>query len=328
MFSNHLLRQGIQTIKTSQRFSPSRRSYATLPPPVRSTLWKTVLPVTVGIIASSCAFVTFAPLIRLDGPSSSNVRRSSASRSKLATWTEEDQRKWRREEVLQAFLDSPSGTNYDLLGLLAVLLVESYSRKGKLDKYEILLYTACQRLGQLRISGLGYWGRGRDVQERKAEWLAECENIQLISWKALPVRLEDLPLTNEDVKTALVGLLICSWITWEFTASRARAKKEGKPSTYGLKFNDSLLLEHVKSSDVMANLGPTEIWILRHTIWEAEKVLLKPEVQEAFAKAGCLFEDKEVRRSLGQGKGWVTAMLDITKEEHHKYAAENIIRHN
>lgn len=166
------------------------------------------------------------------------------------------------------------------------------------------------------------------MQEGKAEWLAACEKIQLISRKWFPVRLKDLPLTNEDVKTALVGLLICSWITWEFTNSRARAKKEGKPSTYGLKFNDPLLLEHVKSSDVMAHLGPTEIWILRHTIWEAEKVLLKPQVQEAFAKAGCLFEDKEGHRSLAQGKGWVTTMLDITKEEHRKYAAENIIRHN
>lgn len=156
MFSHRLHRQSIQTIKTSQWFSPSRRSHATLPPPGRSTPWKIVLPITVGIIASSCAFVVFALLIRLDGLSSSNVRRSSASRSKLATWTEEDRRKWRREEVLQAFLDSPHGTNYDLLGLLAVLLVESYSRKGKLDKYGVLFYTACQRSVQLRISGLEY----------------------------------------------------------------------------------------------------------------------------------------------------------------------------
>lgn len=137
MFLRRLLRQSVQPIKNSHRCPPIRQFQGTLPPPGRPTLFRFALPVAVGVIASSCAFVAFAPLSRLDGSSSSDVRRSSGSRSKAATRTEEDRHNWMREELLQAIIDSPRGKNDDMLGLLAVLLVESYHQKpgDKMDIY-------------------------------------------------------------------------------------------------------------------------------------------------------------------------------------------------
>lgn len=282
------------------------------------------MPIIVGIVASSCAFIALSPLCRLDSPAS--VRPSSTSRSNRATWTEEDKRKWTREEVLQAFLDSPDRKGDDYLGLLAILLYDSYCRKENLDRFESLLWTVCQRLGQLRIKGLGYIVRGRGVQELRAELLAASENRSLKQRPFKWVNMKDLPLTNEDVKTAVVGLLICRWLTAEFGASVARVKKEGGLDMVGMKISDALVQEHVKSFEVMAHWGPTEIWILYHTVCEALKVIHKPEVKAALKEAGCDVESTEIQRMYVRGFAWASTMLKITKVEYDKYATENIIR--
>ncbi|KAE9979332.1 hypothetical protein EG328_000977 [Venturia inaequalis] len=331
MFSPHPLKRSVQIIKRFHRWPPVRQFHGTLPVSGVPIPLRIALPVAVGIIASSCAFVAFAPLCRLDAPSGSDVRSSSVSRRGPATSTEEDEHKWRIEEVLQAFVDSLGGErkDVDLLGLLAGLQYDSYSLKPgrKLDSFDSLIYAACQRLGQLRIKGMEYWGYGRGVQELRAERLAASENHWFEQWNPFGLlKKEDLPLTNEDIKTAVIGLIICRHLAYGFQASMTQVKEEGGPNMLGMKLDDPVIQEHIKSSEFMARYGLTEVWILCQTLDEAEKVIKKPEIKTALKKAGCDLENKDIQWMRSMGFSRAHGMLEIVQVEYYRYAAENIIR--
>lgn len=140
--------------------------------------------------------------------------------------------------------------------------------------------------------------------------------------------MEDIPLIDEDVKTAFVALAICDWLFGEFWYSMEKAKKEGGPGISGVNWNDPVVHKYIKSSEVMAHYGPTELLILRHTFLEAEKAFQKPEVKPAFATAGLVIESKEVQFVWDVGSAFVNTILDVAIDEYSKYAEENIIRTN